>query len=300
MSGITGGIPTEGRRAASADIDKAGTLEMLRIINGRDKEIAFAVEKTLGQVALAVESGERAIRAGGRVVYCGAGTSGRLGVLDASECPPTYGVPPEMFTGLIAGGIGALLKSAEGAEDDPELGKSDLMGINFCADDFLVGIAASGRTPYVIGAMMYAKGLGAPVAAVTCHGGSEMAKLADISIAPDTGPEVITGSTRMGAGTAQKMVLNMVSTGIMIKMGKVYGNLMVDLRPTNKKLEDRARRIICGAAGCDYRRAGELLELAGMNPKTAIVMEKTGLDRENAQRLLDSSGGRIAGTCGER
>ena len=287
-------IPTEKRNICSENIDKLGTLDMLRIVNEQDKTIAFAVEKELNRIVLAVEAGERAIRTGGRVVYCGAGTSGRIGVLDASECPPTFGVPSDMFVGLIAGGYDALLKSIEGAEDYENLGEIALKDIKFGKNDFLVGIAASGRTPYVIGAMKYALRLGATVAAITSFAGSEMAKLADISIAVETGPEVITGSTRMKAGTAQKMVLNQISTGIMIRMGKFYGNLMVDVQPTNEKLMERAKRIISEATGCTYERAEDLLELSNIKVKTAIVMEKTGLEREDAQRLLDNSAGLIS------
>ena len=239
---------TEKRNERSRGIDTMSVDEMLRVINAEDKTIAAAVEARIPDIGRAVEAAERAIRGGGRVIYLGCGTSGRLGVLDASECPPTYGVEPGLFLGIIAGGDKALRDSVEGAEDSAELAVRDLEAAKLRRTDFLAGIAASGQTPYVLGGLEFAKSLGCATAFISC------AKFpgeppADIMISLETGPEVITGSTRMKAGTAQKMVLNMISTGTMIRLGKVYGNLMVDLRPSNRKLVDRACQIIAEAAG---------------------------------------------------
>jgi N-acetylmuramic acid 6-phosphate etherase len=294
MNGQTYYMPdTERRNDASRRIDELDTAGMLRVINDEDKKVAAAVEREIPSIALAVEAAERAIRGGGRVVYIGCGTSGRLGVLDASECPPTYNVPAGWFTGIIAGGAPALVKSSEGLEDRPELGEEDLIAVGFSADDMLVGLAASGRTPYVIGGLRYARGLGAVTACVVCGAGSPMADIADITIAVETGPEVITGSTRMKAGTAQKMVLNMISTGTMIRLGKVYGNLMVDLRPTNDKLVGRARRIIGDITGCDGERADLALAEAGGSLKAAAVMLTRGVGLPAAEALLAKHGGRL-------
>lgn len=242
-------LDTEKRNPRSEGIDTMSTLEMLTVINEEDHRCAEAVKAVLPQIARAVDVIADRLRRGGRLVYCGAGTSGRLGVLDASECPPTYGVDAGLVTGLIAGGYGALLKAVEGAEDDPALGAQDLRGMGFCERDVLVGIAASGRTPYVLGAMAYARAQGAAVMALTCCRGSKLEQAADITMAPIPGPEVVTGSSRMKSGTCQKLVLNMLSTGVMIRLGKVYGNLMVDLQATNEKLRRRAISIVCTATG---------------------------------------------------
>ncbi|MBR3875074.1 MAG: N-acetylmuramic acid 6-phosphate etherase [Clostridia bacterium] len=292
-------LQTEQRNPASMHIDRMETLDMLRVINQEDHHVAEAVEKELPNIAKAVELIYAQLKNGGRLIYCGAGTSGRLGVLDASECPPTYGVDPGMVIGLIAGGEKAVTSAAEGAEDRADWGADDLKHIGFCAKDILVGIAASGRTPYAIGAMDHARSLGAPVIAVVCCQNSEMSRHADVTIAPVTGPEVVTGSSRMKAGTAQKMVLNMLSTATMIKLGKVYGNLMVDLKPTNEKLVQRAIRIVSSATGVDEQQARSALEAGGMHCKTAIVMLLMNLTADEARKALDAADDRIAGVTKE-
>ena len=285
---------TEEQNERTGNIDELSTIDMIRLINDEDKKVALAVEWEAERIAAAVDVIAGQLKAGGRLIYCGCGTSGRLGVLDAVECPPTYSTDPDMVVGLIAGGYDAMFRAVEGAEDDRALGEKDLRDIRFGREDVLVGIAASGRTPYVLGAMAYARSLGAPVISVTCCPGSPVTEAADIAIAPAPGPEVVTGSTRMKSGTAQKMVLNMLSTGAMIKLGKVYGNLMVDVKPSNEKLIDRCRRIVCTAAEVDGETAGEALEQCGWRPKTAIVMLRLGVDAEAARKLLDGSGGRVA------
>ena len=253
----------------------------------------------LENIAAAVDAIASALRAGGRLIYCGCGTSGRLGVLDAAECPPTYSVDPGLVRGIIAGGEDAMFRASEGAEDNSAAGADDLKAIGFNSGDVLVGIAASGRTPYVLGAMSYAKELGACTIAVTCNKNSEMNAAADIAIGVEPGPEVITGSTRMKSGTAEKMVLNMLSTGAMIRLGKVYGNLMVDVMPTNEKLVRRAISIVSTAAGVSEETARATLERCGFTVKTAIVMLKKGLDAGQAAQLLSENGGVIARALGE-
>lgn len=276
-------------------IDELPTLEMLRVINREDQLVALAVERELPQVARAVDAIAERFDRGGRLFYIGAGTSGRLGVLDASECPPTFSVEPELFQGLIAGGDAALRRSSEHSEDSPEQGAEDLRAHGFGAEwpDTLVGIAASGRTPYVLGAMAYAKSVGGLTVALSCAPGSAMARAAEIAITPLTGAEVLTGSTRMKAGTATKLVLNMISTGVMIRTGAVYGNLMVNVRPTNAKLVDRAQRIIMVATGCGRDEAATLLE-AGGSVKSAIVMRQLGVGRDEAEARLARHNGRLA------
>jgi N-acetylmuramic acid 6-phosphate etherase len=301
---VLAAAPTEARNPDSMQIDKVSTLEMLAIINREDQTVAAAVERVLPDIAQAVDAIAERLNQGGRLFYVGAGTSGRLGVLDASECPPTFSIDPEIVQGLIAGGDGALRRSSEVSEDSPELGAADLRARNFAGNseaakpDVLVGIAASGRTPYVLGAMAYAKSLGALTIAVTCVPVSAMTRFAEISIAVQTGAEVITGSTRMKAGTATKLVLNMLSTGVMVRTGAVYGNLMVNLKPTNSKLVDRAQRIIMTATGCTHDRAVELL-LEGGTVKTAIVIEKLGIDRTSAEAKLAVAKGRLSAALGE-
>ena len=292
-------LPTEQRNPNTADIDRISTLEMVRRINDEDKKVAFAVERELEPIAQAVDAAYEALRAGGRLIYCGCGTSGRLGVLDAAECPPTYSVDPGMVLGVMAGGERAMFRAAEGAEDHAEAGREDMQGISLSSRDVLVGIAASGRTPYVLGAMAYAREIGAKTVALTCNKASEMNAAADISIGVETGPEVITGSTRMKCGTAEKMVLNMLSTGAMIRLGKVYGNLMVDVMPTNEKLVRRAVSIVSTAAGVDEERARQTLEQCGFSVKTAIVMLARGVAAPEAERLLEEHGGVIARTLEE-
>ncbi len=236
-------LTTEKRNPASANIDKVSTLEMVKIINDEDKKIAFAVEKVLPEIAMAIEVIAEKVSRGGRLFYIGAGTSGRLGVLDASECPPTFGTEPETVQGIIAGGLTALTTAIEGAEDDFTLAEKNLAEKNFSKADILVGIASSGRTPYVLAGIDYAKKIGAVTVGISCTENSQLAKIVDVAITAVTGAEVITGSTRMKAGTATKMILNMLSTGTMIKLGKVRGNLMINVRATNDKLRDRAKRI---------------------------------------------------------
>ena len=287
-------IATEQRNPNTMNIDALSTLEMVKLINREDHRVAEAVELVTDKIAAAVDVIAHRLSKGGRLIYCGAGTSGRLGILDAVECPPTYSTEPEMVQALMAGGYPAIFKAVEGAEDSKELGVEDMKGIHFSDADVLVGIAASGRTPYVLGCMEYAKQLGAPTVAVTCCPGSVLDQFADIGIAPCPGPEVITGSTRMKSGTAQKMVLNMLSTGAMIKLGKVYGNLMVDVKPSNEKLIRRCVTIVCSATECDEAAATAALEKCGYRPKTAIVMILCGVDAEEAARLLKQSDGRIA------
>lgn len=287
-------IATEQRNPNTTHIDTLSTVDMVRLINQEDKKVAEAVGLVTDRIAQAVDVIADRLGKGGRLIYCGAGTSGRLGILDAVECPPTYSTDPEMVQALMAGGYGAIFKAVEGAEDSKELGVEDMKKIAFSEKDVLVGIAASGRTPYVMGCVAYAKELGAPTVAVTCCPGSELDTFADIGIAPAPGPEVITGSTRMKSGTAQKMVLNMLSTGAMIKLGKVYGNLMVDVKPSNKKLIRRCVTIVCSAAECDEKTAAEALEACGYRPKVAIVMILRSVGREEALALLDKAEGRIA------
>ncbi|WP_272940791.1 N-acetylmuramic acid 6-phosphate etherase [[Erwinia] mediterraneensis] len=277
---------TEGRNQASQNIDELSTEAMLRVINDEDKKVALAVEAILPQIAQAVDAISAAFRQGGRLIYCGAGTSGRLGILDASECPPTFGTPREQVVGLIAGGHKAILQAVENAEDNRAAGEQDLRDIGFNASDVLVGIAASGRTPYVLGALAWAKSLGATCAALTCNPDSPMAQLADIALTPVVGPEVITGSSRMKAGTAQKLVLNMLSTGAMIRSGKVYGNLMVDVEATNQKLVQRQINIVMQASECDEATATRALAASEGNCKTAILMVLAGLTAEEARTLL--------------
>lgn len=284
-------MATEQRNPNTMEIDTLSTREMVKRINNEDKTVALAVERELPAIAEAIDVITGQLKKGGRLFYCGAGTSGRLGVLDASECPPTYGVSPDLVVALIAGGKEALLRAREGAEDDFSLCEADLRAHDFCKNDVLVGIAASGRTPYVLGGMRYAKACGAPVISLTCNEGSQMAAEADIAISPVVGPEVVTGSTRMKAGTAQKLVLNMLSTGVMIKRGKVYENLMVDVQPTNEKLIARTRRIVMLATGVSEEEAEAALSQCSHHPKTAIVMIKRGVDaQEAAMLLLDADG----------
>jgi len=288
---------TESRNPATEGIDRLSTLEMLTAINREDQTVALAVERELAAIARAVDAIAERFGRGGRLFYIGAGTSGRLGVLDASECPPTFSVAPDLVQGVIAGGDRALRLSSEHSEDSAAEGASDVKGLGLGEHDTLVGIAASGRTPYVLGAMAYAKELGALTVGLSCVPGSEVALAAEIAITPATGAEVITGSTRMKAGTATKLVLNMLSTGVMIRTGAVYGNLMVNVRPTNAKLVDRAHRIIMAATGCDLDRATALFG-AGGSVKTAIVMERLGVEAEVAEARLAEAGGRLGVVLG--
>ena len=284
---------TEGRNPASETIDQLTTEQMLTVINQEDQKVALAVEAILPQITRAVDAITAAFTAGGRLIYCGAGTSGRLGIMDASECPPTFGSPPEQVQGLIAGGQRAILQAVENAEDNRQQGAIDLQKVDFSAGDILVGIAASGRTPYVLGAMEYAEQCGAVVIALSCNPQGEMAAKAAIALTPVVGPEVITGSSRLKAGTAQKMVLNMLTTGAMIRSGKVFGNLMVDVEATNHKLVKRQINIVMQATDCDAATAEQALNACHGHCKTAIVMLLADLDAIQATALLEQHRGFI-------
>jgi N-acetylmuramic acid 6-phosphate etherase len=285
---------TEQANPASARINEFETAEVLAIINAADSGVAAAVGREIPRIAPAVEAIARAFEQGGHLVYIGAGTSGRLGVLDASECPPTFNVPPDLVRGIIAGGEGALTRSSEASEDDPTAGARDLVDSGFAARDVLVGISASGRTPYVLGAVAKAREMGAITCGISCNPGSELSRAVDYPIEPLTGPEIIAGSTRMRAGTATKLVLNMISTAVMIRLGYVYGNLMVNVQPTNRKLEERARRIIQQATGIPFEDTAALLEQAGRSVRTAIVMHQKKISRQAAEQLLAAANGRIS------
>jgi len=285
---------TEQRNPASEGIDALPAEQILRIINAEDQKVALAVEREIPRNAQAVDAVAERLGRGGRLFYIGAGTSGRLGVLDAAECPPTFNVPPDLVQGIIAGGERALARATEASEDDPALGARDLMERGFTAADVLVGIAASGRTPYVLGAVAKARELGALTIGISCTPNSELSRAVEIPIEPLPGPEILTGSTRMKAGTATKLVLNMLSTAVMIRLGHVYGNLMVNVQPKNSKLLDRARRIISAAAGVDYERAAGYLDSAGGKVKVAIVMARLGISREDAEARLRAAGGRVS------
>lgn len=284
-------LPTEQRNVNSTCIDTLSSEEILTVINREDQRVPHAITPYLPQIAVVVDKVAAALQAGGRLIYIGAGTSGRLGILDASECPPTFGTCPEQVTGLIAGGHDAIFHAVENAEDNKAQGMADLQAVNFTARDVLVGVAASGRTPYVIGAMEYAKGQNAFVAIVSCNPYGEMAQLADIAITPIVGPEVITGSTRLKAGSAQKLVLNMISTGAMIRIGKVYSNLMVDVEATNAKLIARQVSIVMQATGCDRDTAQHALGSCQRHCKTAIVMVLANLSASEARTRLTSNNG---------
>ena len=289
---------TETRNPASSAIDRLPTAEILAVINQADREIPHAVAKVIPEITKAVDAIVNRLRKQGRLFYIGAGTSGRLGVLDASECPPTFNVPASLVQGIIAGGDRALRNSVERAEDDPEQGRKDLEARGFSTGDVLVGIAASGRTPYVLGAMAYAESLGALIIGLSCTPASKVARAAEIAITPVLGPEIITGSTRMRAGTATKLVLNMISTAAMIRLGYVYGNLMVNVQPTNGKLADRARRIIATIAGISNEEAGRLLDESG-SVRVAIIMHKFGIGRSDAEARLNAAQGSLRAALGE-
>lgn len=291
-------LSTESQNPASTQIDRLSTIDMLRVINAADREVAGSVAQVIPDIARAVDAIVDRLERGGRLFYTGAGTSGRLGVLDASECPPTFNVPPDLVQGLIAGGDGALRKSVEGAEDDPEQGRAALEARQFSSGDALVGIAASGRTPYVLGSLRYARSLGALTVGLSCTPESEIGRAADIAITPVPGPEVITGSTRMRAGTATKLVLNMLSTGVMVRLGFVYGNLMVNVQPTNHKLADRAQRIIAKLASVSRSDAARLLDEAG-SVRIAVLMHRQQLSRTEAEARLKTAKGSLRAALGE-
>lgn len=289
-------LTTEARNAASESIDRLSPLEIVQLMNAEDAQVAQAVGREATAIAQAIEVIADRLRRGGRLVYIGAGTSGRLGVLDASECPPTFSTPPELVVGLIAGGDTALRRAIEGAEDRPDSAIEDLRRINLCEQDVLVGIASSGRTPYVIGGLNYAKQLGTFAIGFACNDGSAVAAAADLMITPVVGPEVISGSTRLKAGTATKMVLNMLTTGVMVMLGKTYGNLMVDLRATNEKLVHRTRRILAALTGLSEEQAEQELARCDGELKTAAVAYLKNLAPDTARRRLADFGGHLRPT----
>lgn len=286
-------LDTEQKNERSIMIDRLPTIEILKIMNEEDKSVAFAVEKELNHIAQAVDMVYEALENGGRLIYIGCGTSGRIGIMDAVECPPTFGTNPEMVQALIAGGMGAFVKAVEGAEDNQFMAQEDLEAIRFTKQDVLVGLAASGRTPYVIGGLEYANQIGAKTISVICCRNSKMERISDVSVVLQTGPEVITGSTRLKSGTAQKMVLNMISTSAMIKLGKVYGNLMVDLKATNEKLVERAMTIVRNITGADVADVRRSLEQCDYSAKTAIVMLKCNLTAAQAEEEIRKAQGHI-------
>ena len=291
-------LTTELRNPASGIIDRLSTEDMLRVINEADQQVPAAVAAVIPTIARAVNEIAVRLENGGRLFYSGAGTSGRLGVLDASECAPTFNVPPELVQGVIAGGERALRNAIERAEDDPQQGRLDLEARAFSNGDAVVGIAASGRTPYVLGAVEYARSLGALTVGLSCTQDSELGRAAEIAITPIPGPEIITGSTRMRAGTATKLVLNMISTGVMIRVGYVYGNLMVNVQPTNSKLADRACRIVAAIAEVPYEKARMLLEQGG-SVRAAVLMHRLNLSREEAELRLREAKGSLRRALGE-
>ncbi|MGG0175084.1 N-acetylmuramic acid 6-phosphate etherase [Gottfriedia acidiceleris] len=287
-------LTTEIRNNRTSNLDQLSVDEFLNIMNEEDQKVALAVREQIPMISNVVQLVVEAFQNGGRLIYTGAGTSGRIGLLDAVECPPTFGTNPSEVIGLIAGGERAFIKAVEGAEDSEELGKEDLLRISLTKNDIVIGIAASGRTPYVIGALKYANEIGAKTVAVACNKGSKIGEVALLKIEVDNGPEVLTGSTRLKAGTSQKLICNMISTASMIGIGKVYKNLMVDLQLTNSKLVDRAKRIIVEATGCDYETASNYLLKANNQTKVAIVMILTGMNYDEAMISLNKASGFIS------
>lgn len=286
-----GQLTTETRNPLSAELDRLSALEIVKLINSEDAKIAQAVEAVAKPIAEAIDVIADRLSTGGRLIYMGAGTSGRLGVLDALECPPTFNTEPELVLGLIAGGPEGLLRAVEGAEDSHDMGREDLQNLALNKLDVVVGIAASGRTPYVIGGLDYARQTGAFAIGFSCNQNAELKKHADLNIIPVVGPEILSGSTRLKAGTATKMVLNMLTTGAMVRMGKTYSNLMVDLRATNEKLAERAQRIVKELTACTGSEADDLLQRCDGEVKTAIVSRNLGISPQEARSRLDSAGG---------
>ena len=292
------GMTTERRNPRTMNLDTMSELEIVTAINDEDARVPLAIAKKLPEIAQAARWAVEAFEQGGRLFYMGAGTSGRLGVLDAAECPPTFGVDPGMVVGLIAGGEKAFLKAIEGAEDSRELGRSDLEAHGLTARDFVVGIAASGRTPYVLGGLEYAKSVGCRTAAIACNPGSAVGQAADLAIEVEVGPEVLTGSTRLKSGTAQKLILNMISTASMVRAGKAYQNLMVDVMQTNEKLHVRAENIVIDATGVERAEARRAIDAAGGSVKCAITMLLAGCDADEARRRLDEAKGHVRAAIG--
>lgn len=287
------GMLTEARNPDTMTLDEMSLLEIVTAMNREDRKVPEVIQGILPQIAAAVEMAEQAFRKGGRLFYLGAGTSGRLGVLDASECPPTFGVSPEMVVGLIAGGDRALRFPVEGAEDDSALGRQDLVAHKIAPPDVVVGIAASGRTPYVLGALEYAREIGCQTVAIACNTDSAIGRVADLALEAPVGPEVLTGSTRLKAGTAQKMILNMITTGAMVRLGKAYQNLMVDMVQSNEKLRTRAENIVMTATGVSRTEARNTIDAADGKVKLAITMLLTGQNAQEAQQRLNRAGGRV-------
>ncbi|MEU1622467.1 N-acetylmuramic acid 6-phosphate etherase [Streptomyces sp. NPDC005722] len=292
-------LGTETRNERTAELDRMPVSELLTVMNAEDQTVALAVREALPEIGTAVEAITESLRRGGRLVYLGAGTSGRIGLLDAVECPPTFGTAPEQVVGLLSGGPGAFIVAVEGAEDEPARAVADLDEIGINERDTVVGLAASGRTPYVIGGLQHAAKRGAVTVSVACNSDALVSRYADIPIEVPTGPEILTGSTRLKGGTAEKMVCNMLSTASMVRLGKVYGNLMVDVRATNKKLVDRARRMVVQATGADPDTAAEALDAAGGHAKTAIVMLLTGSTAEDAARRIEQAHGDTRTAAGQ-
>ncbi|GGZ02278.1 N-acetylmuramic acid 6-phosphate etherase [Streptomyces olivaceoviridis] len=292
-------LGTETRNERTADLDRMPVGELLSVMNDEDQTVALAVRGVLAEIGTAVEAITASLRRGGRLIYLGAGTSGRIGLLDAVECPPTFGTAPEQVVGLLSGGPGAFVVAVEGAEDEPERAAADLDGIGVDDRDTVVGLAASGRTPYVVGGLEHAAAKGATTVSVACNRDAVISRYADIPIEVPTGPEILTGSTRLKGGTAEKMVCNMLSTASMVRLGKVYGNLMVDVRASNEKLLDRARRMVVQATGADPDAAAEALRAAGGHAKTAIVMLLAHCTAEEAARRLEKAGGDTRAAVGQ-
>lgn len=293
MSLNLAGMSTETRNSRTMDLDIMTPLEIVTVMNEEDARVPEAIKPQLNNIAQCVTWAAQSIEAGGRLIYMGAGTSGRLGVLDAAECPPTFGVSPETVVGLIAGGERAFIKAVEGAEDSAELGRQDLVNIELTSRDLVVGIAASGRTPYVLGGLEYAQNMGCHTVGISCNPGSAVGKAAELAIEVVPGPECLTGSTRLKAGTAQKLILNMISTATMVRCGKAFQNLMVDVVPTNEKLRVRAENIVMEATGVTRERAKEALLQSGDKVKTAILMILAGCGREEAEEKLEKTNGHI-------
>lgn len=286
-------MSTETRNPNTMNLDTMTPLEIVTVMNREDAKVPAAITPALPQIAQCVTWAAESVQQGGRIVYMGAGTSGRLGVLDAVECPPTFGVAPEVVVGLIAGGEKAFVKAVEGAEDSRDLGRNDLVGIGLASRDIVIGIAASGRTPYVLGGLDYAKEVGCHTVAISCNPGSAIGKAAELAIEVVPGPEVLTGSTRLKSGTCQKLILNMISTATMVRSGKAYQNLMVDVMQTNEKLVVRAQNIVMEATGCDRQTAAEKIAQAGGNAKTAITMILADCDAQEAKVRLEKAGGHV-------
>lgn len=284
-------LTTEKRNPNTMHLDQMSVGQVLELMNKEDQQVPEVIAEALGQIEAAVETIIQSLKAGGRLIYFGAGTSGRLGVLDAAECVPTFGVSPDLVVGLIAGGDKAMVEAVEGAEDSLTLAEEDFKKLNLNANDTVVGIAASGRTPYVIGGLQYAQSIGAKTVSIACNQQAKISGFAQIPIEVDCGPEVLTGSTRLKAGTAQKLILNMLSTVSMIGIGKVYQNLMVDVQATNEKLEERSKRIIMAATECSYEEAASYFEAANHKVKVAIVMILTNLDATEASRKISAANG---------